>query len=387
MLLGKVARNRLRRSRRIRRPNRFVRILRGFLALVHIRRRGQVPGSQLLADPLARPFDRLRRHARRIRSHVSNKAGCSLGAHLDAFIKPLRHAHRAAHIEAQLAGRVPLQLAGDERRLRPSLLLCGLHRSQRPLRLVERRNHRLHRLLIRQRIGNKLIFSVLVLACGHSRRLSVDAHKTRLELFLRLLFRMQLGVQRPVLHRSKRADLPLPLHDQPHGHGLHAPSREAPPNLIPKQRRNLVAHQPVQNAPRLLRVHEVLIQVPGMLECLLHRLLRNLVEGHPLNLFPLLGRRAQLQRQVVRNRLALAVRIGRKIDFVSPGRGLLQLRDDFLFARRHNQRRLEGAILQLHAQFVLGQVHDVPHRGQHFETRAKILLNRLGLGGRLDDHQ
>ena len=236
LLLGKVARNRLWRTRRIGRPNRFVRILRGFLALVHIRRRGQVPGSQLLADPLARPFDRLRRHARRIRSHVSNKAGCSLGAHLDAFIKPLRHAHRAAHIEAQLAGRVPLQLAGDERRLRPSLLLCGLHRSQRPLRLVERRNHRLHRLLIRQRIGNKLIFSVLVLARGYPRRLAVDTDKARLELFLRLLFRVELGVKRPILHRPKRANLPLPLHDQPHGHGLHAPSRQAPPHFIPQQR-------------------------------------------------------------------------------------------------------------------------------------------------------
>ena len=90
---------------------------------------------------------------------------------------------------------------------------------------------------------------------------------------------------------------------------------------------------------------------------------------------------------MVGNRLALAVRIGRQVDFVSLGGGLLQLRHNFFFARRDDQRRLEGAFFQFHANFVLGQVHDVTHRGQNLEAFAQVLLNRLGLGGRLDDYQ
>ena len=156
----------------------------------------------------------------------------------------------------------------------------------------------------------------LSLPVGHARRLSIDADKPRLEALVGLLLGMQLRVQRPVLHRTECANLPLPLHDQPHGHRLHAPRREPPPDLVPKQRRNLVTHQPVQHAARLLRVHQVLVHVPGVLEGLLHRLLRDLVEGHAVNLLPLFGRGSQLQRQVVRNRLALAVRVRRQIDLV-----------------------------------------------------------------------
>jgi len=50
----------------------------------------------------------------------------------------------------------------------------------------------------------------------------------------------------------KFLDLLFALHDQPHGDGLHAPRGESPPHLIPQQRRNLIADDPIQHAPRLL---------------------------------------------------------------------------------------------------------------------------------------
>ncbi len=198
---------------------------------------------------------------------------------------------------------------------------------------------------------------------------------------------MQNRVQCPVFDRPEGPNLPLPLDDQPHGNRLHAAGREAPPHFVPQQRRNLIAHQAVQNAPGLLRVHKILVQVASVLEGLLHGLLGDLVEGHAANLFPLFGGCPQLQRQVVSNRLALAVRVRRQKDLVRLGRRLLQLRHHLFLARRHDQRRLEGPLLQLHANIVLGQVHDVTHRRQNLEARAKIFLDRLRLGGRLDDHQ
>ncbi len=124
-----------------------------------------------------------------------------------------------------------------------------------------------------------------------------------------------------------------------------------------------------------------------MFEGLLHGLLGDLVEGHPANLFPLFGGGSQLQSEMVGNRLALAVRVRRQKDRVRLGRCPLQLRHNLFLARRHDERRLKSPLLQLHANLVFGQVHDVTHRGQNLKARAKIFLNRLGFGGRLDDDQ
>ena len=124
-----------------------------------------------------------------------------------------------------------------------------------------------------------------------------------------------------------------------------------------------------------------------MLEGFLHGLLGDLVEGHAPDLLPFLGAGPQLQREVVGDRFPFAVRIGRQEDFVGLGRCPFQLGHDFFFIRSDHQRRLEGPILQFHADFLLGQVHDVPDRRQDFEPLAKILFDRLRLGGRLDDYQ
>ena len=90
---------------------------------------------------------------------------------------------------------------------------------------------------------------------------------------------------------------------------------------------------------------------------------------------------------MIRNRLAFAIRVRRKIDFVGLRRRFLQLLHNFFFARRHHQLRLKRPLLQLHAKLVLGQIHDVPHRSPHFESLAQILFDRLRLGRRLHDHQ
>ena len=76
------------------------------------------------------------------------------------------------------------------------------------------------------------------------------------------------------------ADFRLAVHDQAQRHGLHASGGKPPADLVPQQRRNLVAHQAVQHAARLLRVHQVLVDFAGMLERGLDRLRRDFVEHH-----------------------------------------------------------------------------------------------------------
>ncbi len=185
----------------------------------------------------------------------------------------------------------------------------------------------------------------------------------------------------------ERVDLPLALHNQPQRHRLHSPRAQTALHLVPQQRRNLIPHQPVQNPPRLLRIHQILIHVPCMEECRPNRLLRDLVERHPLQRPALLHRGQQLHLQVRRNRLPFAIRIRRQKHRVRLGRQLFQPVHNLLLARRHNQRRLKRPVLQLHANVVLRQVHDVANRGLHHVIAAQVLINRLRLRGRLDNHQ
>jgi hypothetical protein len=63
------------------------------------------------------------------------------------------------------------------------------------------------------------------------------------------------GVDGPVFLGDEGADFLFALHDQPQRHRLHPAGRKSAAHLVPQQRRNFVPHQPVQHAPRLLRVH------------------------------------------------------------------------------------------------------------------------------------
>ena len=64
----------------------------------------------------------------------------------------------------------------------------------------------------------------------------------------------------PIVQYSRATnalDLAFAVDDQLDRDRLHAPGREAAADFGPEQRRDLVAHQPVEDAARLLRVHAV----------------------------------------------------------------------------------------------------------------------------------
>jgi hypothetical protein len=61
----------------------------------------------------------------------------------------------------------------------------------------------------------------------------------------------------------KGADLALAVDDDADGDRLDASGRQAGPNLSPEQRAQRVAHQPVDDAARLLGVDEILVDGRG----------------------------------------------------------------------------------------------------------------------------
>ncbi len=83
---------------------------------------------------------------------------------------------------------------------------------------------------------------------------------------------------------------------------------------------------------------------------------------------------------------AFAVRIGRKIDGVGGAGQLLEVGDDLFLA---GDDFIDGGeiVIDIDAETLLGQILYMAEGGFHLVTGAEILLNRLGLGGRLDDDQ
>ena len=193
--------------------------------------------------------------------------------------------------------------------------------------------------------------------------------------------RAEQRVNRPVFLGDERADFQLAFDDQAQRHSLHAPGGKSAADFVPQNRRNLVTHQAVEHAARLLRVHQILVHLGGMLEGRLDGLLRDFVEHHAINLwrassvfllrasfrpwrclrisspspFRLLRRLnqprlrifprlAQNFRQVRANRLSLAVRVARQVDGLRAMRGLLKIPDHLEFGGNHFVSRLEDVL-------------------------------------------
>ena len=206
----------------------------------------------------------------------------------------------------------------------------------------------------------------------------------------------QLRHQVPVGRRAEGAALALAHHQQPHRHGLHAAGREARRDLLPQERREGVAHQPVEDAPRLLRAHEAVVDLAGVGQRLLDGFAGDLVEHHAPH------RHLGLQhlRQVPRDALALAVLVGGEDELAGLAQRVLQLADDGLLVGRDDVQRLE-VLLDVHAEagpvegLVLGgnllgvarQVAHVAHRGLHAVARRQEGADGARLRRRLDDDQ
>ena len=123
--------------------------------------------------------------------------------------------------------------------------------------------------------------------------------------------------------------LALALDDEPRRDRLHAAGGEPWHHLLPEDGRDLVAVEAVEDAPRLLRVDEPVVDRARLVERALDRVLRDLVEDHPPDGH--LG--LQHLDEVPGDRLALAVLVRREQELVGVREPLLQVGDDLLLVR------------------------------------------------------
>ena len=180
----------------------------------------------------------------------------------------------------------------------------------------------------------------------------------------------------------ERFDLVLAVDDHLHRHRLHAAGGEPAADLVPEQRRELVADQAVEHAPGLLGVDLVHVDLAGILDRLLDGVLGDLVEEDAADLR---GVAAEEVHDVPADGLSFAIRVGGDVDGVGLLRGGLQLADDLLFAFQDLVLREEGDLVD--AELALGQIADVADRRFDDVVLADELVDRLRFCGRLDDDE
>jgi hypothetical protein len=117
--------------------------------------------------------------------------------------------------------------------------------------------------------------------------------------------------QVPVLLGHELPDLHLAIADQLERYRLHPSRAEAATDLVPQQRADLVAHEAIEHASRLLRVDHLHVDRAGVFDGLEHRFLGDLVEHQAVDLL-FFG--SKLFGEVPADGLALSIGVGRDVD-------------------------------------------------------------------------
>ena len=254
-----------------------------------------------LACLVARGIDRRPRQRRGVGTHISDVA---------VLVEPLGDAHRALRREPQLAAGLLLQRRRHERRIGPPGVGLLLDRRHRKLGTAQARRQRARTGFVEdQHLVGLLELTERVEIASGSDPLTVDGVQPGGEGRRRCLRIGDAGVQQsgdvPVAGTAERHPFAFALDDDAGRHRLDAAGRQLRRDLLPQHGADLVAVQPVQDAPGLLGVDEVVVQVTRILSGGADRRLGDLVEHHSLD------RDARLQclQQVPGDRLALAVTV------------------------------------------------------------------------------
>ena len=297
-------------------------------------------------------------------THIGDQTQGAFPFHIHAFIQLLGNGHGALGGHVQLPGSLLLQGRGGKRRRCGALLL-------RPL-------HTLHRKLLTGDVSNDGIHLCLVFQLDFLGIAVIPGSKGT-----GLLHQGQIHVQRPILLGLEGSDFVFPVHHQPGGYGLNSAGRQAPANLLPQQRGQLIAYDSIQNPPGLLGIHQGIVNPPGVLNGLADNILGNFVKSNPVGF---LLRQLQKLLQVPGDGLSLPVRVGCQVDGFRLGGAFAQIRN-------HIRLILQGKVVgskvpvNIHAHGALGQVPQVAHAGLHHIVRPQIFSNGFRLGRRLHNHK
>ena len=193
----------------------------------------------------------------------------------------------------------------------------------------------------------------------------------------------ELHADCPIFLRHKCLDFLFTVADELHGHRLHASGRKPLLDLAPEKRAELVADNAVEHTPRLLGIHTVDIDRMRLPHSRLYGRFRYFIKNDAAIL---LGIHSQDIGQMPGDCLSFAVGIGGQIYLVGMFCVLFQRLDQIPFAADIDV--LGGKImLDVDAELAFGQIAQMSHGGAHHILLAKIFLDGLGLGRRLDDNQ
>jgi hypothetical protein len=349
-----------------RRPDRLVGVLRVLLGLVDVRLRRDELLAVALADLFPDLVQRVIAHPGRVGAHVRDKPHrAAVALEIDALVEGLRDLHGALGAEVEVARRVLLELRGGVGRRRVAPLLAPRDLVDPVARALEISAHLRRGLAV-------LNLELPAIAAGGEPR---DERG--------VLRAGEADAHVPVLLGDERLDLALAIDDEAERHRLHPPGRQAEGELRPDQRRDVVAHDPVEHAPGALGVVEVLVELARVAHALIDAALGDLVELDPLHLEPgaldLLG-------DVERDRLAFPIGVGGEQHLIDLLRGGFELLEDLLLAL-DDRVRLREVVADVHGLRPLGQILEVALGGEHVEPRPEVLLDRLRLGRRLHDDE
>ena len=318
-------------------------------------------------DIVARFLQRRRRHVCGVGAHVGNQADRTLGAYVQTFVQLLRHNHSAARGEPELPRRLLLKSRSDERGRGTASRLTLAHRVNSVFGPVQVRGEP------RRLIAIGYLYLLALALERVQSGLELDALLSRTEML------RQPGVNRPVFHRHESTDLAFAVNHQSKRDRLHAPGGQPSLHLAPQHRTQPVAHEPVQQATRLLSVYQIVVQLPRMVERFLDCLPRYFVENYPLRLIH--GYLGRLD-QVPGYRFAFPVRVGRQVNRARALRALGQLSYDLALVVHHPVGGREAVFLYFYAHLGLGQVSHMSHRRLGDVLVSKEPLDGPCFGGR-----
>lgn len=371
--------------------DRLVRLLR-VLDLPGVRARlgRQVVGAVQLRDLGAGGADRGVGQGRGVRTHIGDEA---------VLVQLLGHLHGRLRTEAQLARGLLLERGRTERRVGRAAVRLGLDRADREVRVLEGRGERAGVRLVQVERVRALDLAERVEVAALGDALAVDRGQTGDQVGRVARVPGTAGAegtgQVPVLGGTEGDALALPLDDEPGRHGLHTARRQARHDLLPQDRRDLVAVEAVEDAPGLLGVDHALVELARVGDGAADRVLGDLVEDHPVD--GNLG--LQDLQEVPRDGFALAVLIGGEEELVGVLQQVLELLDLGLLVGVDHVDRLEVVfyvdaeaadltrVLLGHLRGAVGEVTDVPDARFDDIAGAQIALDRLRLGRRLDDDE
>src|SRR5204863_3802475 len=137
---------------------------------------------------------------------------------------------------------------------------------------------------------------------------------------------------------------------------------------------------------RLLRLYLLLVDRASVLDGVTHRIARDLVKEHALDRdIRRAALRFDLQRDVGGDGLALTIGVGGDEDFTRIPSRALQLRDRLFLSGNRNELRFEA--LDVDAELLLRQVHDVADGRTNAVSAAEVFADGLRLRGRFDDDE